>query len=123
VLVAASVVVTAILCPTITVLWARVVLKQPAGGSREVEAARSADLHVHLDHVPADTGETALEAAHVTVFDTAADRSQDSHRTRTADRGSGDGGTGGDSESTGDPTSRRTYSHCRGDLSERDADA
>ena len=66
VLIAASVVVTAILCPTITVLWARKVLKQPAGGSREAEAALAADLHVHLDHVPADTGETALEAAHVT---------------------------------------------------------
>ena len=70
VLVAASVVVTAILCPIITVLWARVVLKQPAGGSREVEAALAADLHVHLDHVPADTGETALEAAHVKVSST-----------------------------------------------------
>src|SRR6185312_15526790 len=54
VLIASSVVVTAILCPTITVLWARVVLKQPAGGSREAEAAFAGDLHVHLDHVPAD---------------------------------------------------------------------
>src|SRR6185436_11631046 len=69
VLIAASVVVTAILCPIITVLWARLVLKQPAGGSREAEAALAADLHVHLDHVPADTGETALEAAHVAVVD------------------------------------------------------
>jgi 2-keto-3-deoxygluconate permease len=62
VLVAASVVVTAILCPIITVLWARLVLKQPAGGSREAEGALAADLHPHLDHVPADTGETVLEA-------------------------------------------------------------
>ncbi|MET0454859.1 MAG: 2-keto-3-deoxygluconate permease, partial [Mycobacterium sp.] len=43
VLVAASVVVSAILCPIITVLWARVVLKQPAGGSRESDAAFAED--------------------------------------------------------------------------------
>jgi 2-keto-3-deoxygluconate permease len=125
VLVAASVVVTAILCPIITVLWARVVLKQPAGGSREVEAARAADLHVHLDHVPADTGETALEAAHVTVLDPAADRSQDSDRTRTADRGSGEGSgsRSSGSESTSDPTSRRPDPNGRRDLSKGEADA
>ena len=124
VLIAASVVVTAILCPIITVLWARLVLKQPAGGSREVEA-QAADLHVHLDHVPADTGETALEAAHVTVLDPAADRSRDSDRTRTADRGSGEGGGSRSSgrESTSDPTSRRTDPHGRGDLSKGEADA
>src|SRR3954452_634002 len=51
VLVASSVVVTAILCPIITVFWARVVLKQPAGGTREAEAVLAADLHPHLDHV------------------------------------------------------------------------
>ena len=117
-LVAASVVVTAILCPIITVLWARVVLKQPAGGSREVEAAAAADLHVHLDHVPADTGETALEAAHLTVLDTAADRSPDSDRTRTADPGSGHGGGSGrsGSESTSDPRSPGPDPTGRGDV-------
>ena len=101
VLVASSVVVTAILCPIITVLWARRVLKQPAGGSREADAALATDLHVHLDHVPADTGESALEAAHVRVLDdTAADRSPDSDGAGTTDRGSG-------TKSTSDPTSRR----------------
>ena len=125
VLVAASVVVTAILCPIITVLWARVVLKQPAGGSREVEPALAADLHVHLDHVPADTGETALEAAHLTVLDTAADRSQDSDRTRTADPGSGKGGGSGSSgsESTSDPTSPGPDPTGRSDVSKGKADA
>jgi 2-keto-3-deoxygluconate permease len=125
VLVAASVVVTAILCPIITVLWARVVLKQPAGGSREVEPALAADLHVHLDHVPADTGETALEAAHLTVLDTAADRSQDSDRTRTADPGSGKGGGSGSSgsESTSDPTSPGPHPTGRSDVSKGKADA
>jgi len=59
-LVASSVVVTAILCPIITVLWARVVLKQPAGGTREAEAVLAADLHPHLDHVPADTGRVCV---------------------------------------------------------------
>jgi 2-keto-3-deoxygluconate permease len=89
VLVAASVVVTAILCPVITVLWARGVLKQPAGGSREAEAALTADLHPHLDHVPADTGESAPEAAHVRVVDdTDADRSQ-ADRARTTERPTG----------------------------------
>jgi 2-keto-3-deoxygluconate permease len=83
VLVAASVVVTAILCPIVTVLWARMVLKQPAGGTREAEAAFAADLHPHLDHVPADTGDTALEAAHIKVLDdTAANQSQDNNRDR-----------------------------------------
>jgi 2-keto-3-deoxygluconate permease len=72
VLVAASVVVTAILCPIVTVSWARLVLKQPAGGSREAEAAFAPDLHAHLDHVPADTGETAVAAAHLTVLDDSA---------------------------------------------------
>jgi 2-keto-3-deoxygluconate permease len=125
VLVAASVVVTAILCPIITVLWARLVLKQPAGGSREVEAAQAADLHVHLDHVPADTGETALEAAHVTVLDPAADRSQDSDRSTTADRGSGEriGSGSSGSESTSDPTSRRPEPNGRRDLSKGEAGA
>jgi 2-keto-3-deoxygluconate permease len=81
VLVAASVVVTAILCPIVTVLWARMVLKQPAGGSREAEGAFAADLHPHLGHVPADTGDTALEAAHIKVLDdTAAARRQDNNR-------------------------------------------
>jgi 2-keto-3-deoxygluconate permease len=47
VLVAASVVVTAILCPIITVFWARVVLKQPAGGSREAESALAATVAPH----------------------------------------------------------------------------
>jgi 2-keto-3-deoxygluconate permease len=90
VLVASSVVVTAILCPIITVLWARLVLKQPAGGSREAEATFRPDLHPHLDHVPADTGETALEAAHVRVLDDAApDRSRDGDRTWTPDPRSG----------------------------------
>jgi 2-keto-3-deoxygluconate permease len=98
VLVASSVVVTAILCPIITVLWARVVLKHPPGGRREAEAAFAVDLHPHLDHVPADTGEAALEAAHIKVLDdTGPDRPQDNNRTRTTDRGSG-------TESTSDPT-------------------
>jgi 2-keto-3-deoxygluconate permease len=98
VLVASSVVVTAVLCPIITVLWARVVLKQPVGGRREAEAAFAVDLHPHLDHVPADTGEAALEAAHIKVLDdTGPDRPQDNNRTRTTDRGSG-------TESTSDPT-------------------
>jgi 2-keto-3-deoxygluconate permease len=101
VLIASSVVVTAILCPTITVLWARRVLKQPSGGSREADAALATDLHVHLDHVPADTGESALEAAHVRVLDdTAADRPLDSDGAGTTDRGSG-------TDRTSDPTSRR----------------
>src|SRR6187200_3792647 len=107
VLVAASVVVTAILCPLVTVFWARVVLKQPAGGSREAEAAFAADLHPHFDHLPADTGETALEAAHLTVHeDTAADRSKDDDRTSTtSSRGSSSSGSS--RKSTSDPTSRR----------------
>jgi 2-keto-3-deoxygluconate permease len=101
VLVAASVVVTAILCPVITVLWARVVLKQPAGGSREAEAALAADLHPHLDHVPADTGESAPEAAHVRVVDdTEADRSQ-ADRARATERPTG-------ADLTSDPTSRQS---------------
>ena len=124
-LVAASVVVTAILCPIITVLWARLVLKQPAGGSREVEAAQAADLHVHLDHVPADTGETALEAAHVTALDPAADRSQDGDRTTTADPGSGERSGSGSSGrgSTSAPTSRRPDPTVRRDRWKRGADA
>jgi 2-keto-3-deoxygluconate permease len=102
VLIASSVVVTAILCPIITVLWARLVLKQPAGGSREPDAALTPDLHPHLDHVPADTGESALQAAHITVLDdtAAADRSQDNDRIGTTDRGSG-------TEPTSVPRSRR----------------
>jgi len=125
VLVAASVVVTAILCPIITVLWARVVLKQPAGGSREVEAAAAADLHVHLDHVPADTGETALEAAHLTVLDTAADRSPDSDPTRTADpgRGHGAGSAPSGRASTSDPRSPGPDPTGRSDVPKGQADA
>jgi 2-keto-3-deoxygluconate permease len=116
VLVASSVVVTAILCPIITVLWARLVLKQPAGGSREAEAAFAADLHPHLDHVPADTGETALEAAHITVRDdTGPDRPQENVPTGITDRG----GT----QSTSDPTSRRPARTVRRDRWKREADA
>jgi 2-keto-3-deoxygluconate permease len=121
VLIAASVVVTAILCPTITMLWARKVLKQPSGGSREAEAAFAGDLHVHLDHVPADTGETALEAAHVRVVDdTAADRSPDSDGAGSTDRGNG---SGSGTEPTSDPTSRRPDRTVRRDRQEREADA
>ncbi len=123
VLVAASVVVTAILCPVVTVLWARVVLKQPAGGSREAEAAFAADLHPHFDHLPADTGETALEAAHITVIDdTAADKSKDDDRTSTtSSRGSSSSGSS--RKSTSDPTSRRPRRTLRRDRKKRDADA
>ena len=60
VLVASSVVVTAILCPLVTVFWARVVLKQPAGGSREAEAAFASDQQPHRDDVPAASGDTTL---------------------------------------------------------------
>jgi 2-keto-3-deoxygluconate permease len=117
VLVAASVVVTAILCPIITVLWARMVLKQPAGGSREAEAAFAVDLHPHLDHVPADTGETALEAAHLTVLDeTAADRPQEKNRSTTTERRSV-------TEAASDPTSQRPGHTARRDRERRDADA
>jgi 2-keto-3-deoxygluconate permease len=117
VLVASSVVVTAILCPIITVLWARLVLKQPAGGSREAEATFAPDLHPHLDHVPADTGETAMEAAHVTVLDSAApDRSQDDDRTRTPDRRSG-------TDPAGDPINQRPGRSVRRDRSKGEADA
>ena len=87
--------------------WARVVLKQPAGGSREAEATFRPDLHPHLDHVPADTGESAPQAAHVkvvddtsdTTSDAIADRPQD-ERTTTTDRGDG-------TASTSDPTGRQ----------------
>ena len=91
------------------VLWARRVLKQPAGGSREGEAALAGDLHVHLDHVPADTGETAPQAAHVRVVDdTDADRSPGSDGAGSTDRGNGSGsGSGSGTESTSDPTSRQ----------------
>lgn len=47
VLIASSVVVTAILCPLIVVLWARAVLKQPTGGTRESDAALSGSLPAH----------------------------------------------------------------------------
>jgi 2-keto-3-deoxygluconate permease len=47
VLIASSVVVTAILCPLITVMWARLVLKQPAGGNRETEAALAESVPAH----------------------------------------------------------------------------
>ena len=117
VLVAASVVVTAILCPLVTVFWARVVLKQPAGGSREAEATFAADLHPHFDHLPADTGETALEAAHLTVHDdTAADRLKDDDRTTTTSSRSS-------TMSTSDPTNRRPKRSVRRDRKKRDADA
>jgi len=117
VLVASSLVVTAILCPIITVLWARLVLKQPVGGSREAEATFAPDLHPHLDHVPADTGETALEAAHVRVVDdTAPDRSQDDDRTRTPDRRSG-------TDPAGDPMDQRPGRIVGGDRSKGEADA
>jgi 2-keto-3-deoxygluconate permease len=117
VLVASSVVVTAILCPIITVLWARLVLKQPAGGNREAEAALTADLHPHLGHVPADTGETAPEAARITIIDaTAPERRQDDDRRRTTDRGSG-------TQSTRDPASRRATRTVREDRWERATDA
>ena len=117
VLVAASVVVTAILCPLVTVFWARVVLKQPSGGSREAEAAFAPDLHPHFEHLPADTGETALEAAHISVNDdTASDRSTDDDRTTTTSSRSS-------TMSTSDPTSRRPKRSVRHDRKKRDADA
>jgi 2-keto-3-deoxygluconate permease len=117
VLVASSVVVTAILCPLVTVFWARVVLKQPSGGSREAEAAFAPDLHPHFEHLPADTGETALEAAHISVNDdTASDRSTDDDRTTTTSSRSS-------TMSTSDPTSRRPKRSVRHDRKKRDADA
>jgi 2-keto-3-deoxygluconate permease len=117
VLVAASVVVTAILCPIVTVLWARMVLKQPAGGSREAEAAFAADLHPHLDHVPADTGEAALRAAHLTVLDESpADGPQAEDRTMATDCAS-------DARSTNDPTSRRPQRTVGRDQKRGEADA
>jgi 2-keto-3-deoxygluconate permease len=60
VLVASSVVVTAILCPLVTVFWARVVLKQPAGGSREAEAAFASDQQPQRHDVPAASADTTL---------------------------------------------------------------
>jgi 2-keto-3-deoxygluconate permease len=117
VLVASSLVVTAILCPIITVLWARLVLKQPVGGSREAEATFAPDLHPHLDHVPADTGEAALQAAHVRVVDdTAPDRPQDDDRTRTPDRRSG-------TDPAGDPMNQPPGRTVRHDRSKGEADA
>jgi 2-keto-3-deoxygluconate permease len=117
VLVAASVVVTAILCPIVTVAWARMVLKQPAGGSREAEAAFTADLHTHLDHVPADTGESALTAAHLTVRDdTGVDRSQDPDPTNASDHRS-------HPTSASDPTGRGHRRTEHSDRKKRDADA
>ena len=78
----------------------------------------AADLHPHLDHVPADTGETALEAAHVTVLDDAAapDRSQGGDRTRTPDPRSG-------TDPAGDPPDPRPGRTVRHDRSEGRADA
>jgi 2-keto-3-deoxygluconate permease len=126
VLVAASVVVTAIMCPIITVAWAKLVLKQPAGGNREIEAAPQADLHVHLDHLPADTGEAALQAAHVSVIDdTAPDgRSPEVQQTRNGDRGSGDSRPDqrSTSEPSGDLKSRRPDTNGR-DYGKGEADA
>jgi 2-keto-3-deoxygluconate permease len=116
VLVASSVVVTAILCPIITVLWARLVLKQPAGGSREAEATFAADLHPHLDHVPADTGEAALEAAHITVLDGATpDRTHDDRTRPPEPRGSTD--------PAGDPMDKRPGRTLHRDQQRGDADA
>jgi len=131
VLIAASIVVTAILCPIVTVMWARLVLKQPAGGSREIEAAQ-ADLHVHLDHVPADTGESALQAAHLRVIDDTApvDRSPDAGHGRNGDRGNGDSSRDGSSrdgssvsEPSGDLKSRRPDTNDRRDQGKGNADA
>lgn len=100
VLVAASVVVTAILCPIVTVSWAKFVLKQPAGGSRESEKAAQAadpDLHVHLDHLPADTGEAAPTAVNATVHDPASDRAgQQANAGRQAQPGRTAGGASSD---------------------------
>jgi hypothetical protein len=67
--------------------------------------------------VPADTGETAMEAAHVTVLDSAApDRSQDDDRTRTPDRRSG-------TDPAGDPMNQRPGRSVRRDRSKGEADA
>jgi len=126
VLVAASVVVTAIMCPIVTVAWARLRLKQPAGGSREIEAALQPDLHVHLNHLPADTGEGALEAAHLKVIGdpvagpAAVVGSPSNNSTRPLDPGSGGSGSG---ESTSDPTSRRADPTNHRDQSTGQADA
>jgi hypothetical protein len=107
-------------------MWARLVLKQPAGGSREIEAAQ-ADLHVHLDHIPADTGESALQAAHLRVIDdTAADlRSPGTEHTRNGDRSNGDSSTdrGSVSEPSGDLKSRRPDTNDRRDQGKGNADA
>jgi 2-keto-3-deoxygluconate permease len=117
VLVAASVVVTAILCPVVTVLWARMVLKQPAGGSREAEATFAPDLHPHLDHVPADTGEAALEAAHLRVLDDSAGAGpQVQDRATATDSASG-------MTSTDDPASRGAMRTAGRDRNKRGADA
>jgi 2-keto-3-deoxygluconate permease len=127
VLVAASVVVTAIMCPIITVAWAKLVLKQPAGGNREIGAAQQADLHVHLDHLPADTGEAAMQAAHVSVIDdTARDvRSPEVQQTGNSERGSGDSRPDqrSASEPSGDLKSRRPDSNNRRDQWKGNADA
>ncbi len=124
-LVAASVVVTAIMCPIVTVAWAKLVLKHPAGGNREIAGAQQPDLHVHLDHLPADTGESALQAAHLSVIDdTAPDgRSPDAYPTRNGDRGSGDSSSGSSaSEPSGDLKSRRPDTNGR-DYGKGQADA
>jgi len=75
--------------------------------------------------VPADTGETALEAAHLTVLDTAADRSPDSDRTRTADpgRGHGAGSAPSGRASTSDPRSPGPDPTGRSDVPKGQADA
>jgi len=127
VLVAASVVVTAIMCPVVTVAWAKLVLKKPSGsgGDREIEPAQPADLHVHLDHLPADTGESALEAAHLKVINdpgagpAAAVRAPHHDPSRPVDRGTGSGS----GASTSDPTSRRADPTSRRDQSTGQADA
>jgi len=124
VLVAASVVVTAIMCPVITVAWAKLVLKKPTGNP-EGEATSQPDLHVHLDHLPADTGETALEAAHLRVIDdTGAGGSPNAERRGTTDRGSGDSSRPGSSasEPSGDLKSRRSDTNGR-DYGKGEADA
>jgi len=121
VLVAASVVVTAIMCPVVTVAWAKLVLKKP--GNKEIEPAP--DLHVHLDHLPADTGESALEAAHLQVIGEPAGQaavvgSPNTDPSRPVDRSSGSGSGGA---STGDPTSRQPNPHGGPDQWKRDTDA
>jgi 2-keto-3-deoxygluconate permease len=76
VLVASSMVVTAILCPLVTVFWARRVLKQPAGGSREADAAFAGEQQPYLDHVPAGSGEMPLDRASRSTSSVGRDRKE-----------------------------------------------